>query len=139
MVIRYSNLTKNLTYITTHVGGDVDPMPMFEQAMEMLAEGRIDVAPILTHVFDYRDFPEAYDKSSNYEDGVIKSLEQQIFTVEGAQGPLMDGSDPSGNGGSEPSGPRARGRHCRQEGCRHHQRRRRQKSATRKGEGRGRR
>ena len=49
-------------------------MPMFEQAMEMLAEGRIDVAPILTHVFDYRDFPEAFDKSSNYEDGVIKSL-----------------------------------------------------------------
>ena len=56
------------------VGGNVDPMPMFEQAMEMLSEGRIDIAPIMTHVFSFRDFPEAYHKSSNYEDGVIKSL-----------------------------------------------------------------
>jgi hypothetical protein len=26
------------------------------------------------HSFSYKDFPLAYDRSSNYEDGVIKSL-----------------------------------------------------------------
>jgi threonine dehydrogenase-like Zn-dependent dehydrogenase len=59
MKIRYKNLAKNLSYITTHVGGNVDPMPMFKQAMEMLSTGRIDVSPIMTHVFSYRDFPQA--------------------------------------------------------------------------------
>ena len=28
----------------------------------------------MTHTFSYKDFPQAYHKSSNYEDGVIKSL-----------------------------------------------------------------
>jgi threonine dehydrogenase-like Zn-dependent dehydrogenase len=49
MVIRYSNLTKNITYLTSHVGGDVDPMPLFEQSVEMLAAGRMpDLSPVIT-------------------------------------------------------------------------------------------
>lgn len=59
MTIRYPNLAKNLSYITTHVGGNVNPMPMFEQAMEMLSTGRIDISPIMTHTFSYQNFPEA--------------------------------------------------------------------------------
>ena len=35
---------------------------------------RFDLAPIMTHVFPYTDFPDAYARSSNYEGGVIKSL-----------------------------------------------------------------
>ena len=72
--VRYKNLTKNIAYITSHVGGEKDPMPLFEQAMEMLAAGRLAPSAIMTHTFSYRDFPEAYKRSSNYEDGVIKSL-----------------------------------------------------------------
>ena len=64
MKIRYPNLAKNLSYITTHVGGNVDPMPMFQQAMEMLSTGRIDISPIMTHRFSYRDFPEACEFAS---------------------------------------------------------------------------
>ena len=55
MILRYKNLTKNLTYLTSHVGGDLHPMPMFEQAMEMLRDGRFpDLSPVITHRFSYQ-------------------------------------------------------------------------------------
>jgi threonine dehydrogenase-like Zn-dependent dehydrogenase len=63
-----------ISYVTSHVGGERDPMPLFEQAVEMLAAGRIELEPLITHVFSYRDFPAAFEKSSNYEGGVIKTL-----------------------------------------------------------------
>ena len=41
----------------------------------MLAANRLpDLSPVITHCFSYKDFPEAYSKSANYQDGVIKSM-----------------------------------------------------------------
>jgi alcohol dehydrogenase len=38
-------------------------------AMEMIADGRINIEPLITHTFDSTQFPEAYDMASNYRDG----------------------------------------------------------------------
>ena len=79
MSIRYQFLTKNLTYITSHVtptATDVmnGVMAHFDLAMDMLADGRIDPGPLMTHTFPSSQFPEAYMNASNYENEVIKTI-----------------------------------------------------------------
>merc|ERR1712196_675569 len=42
--------------------------------MDMLADGRLDVAPLMTHSFAATEFPTAYRMASHYEGGVIKTI-----------------------------------------------------------------
>jgi hypothetical protein len=49
--IPYNHLTKNLTIKTTHISENESPMPVFALAMDMIADGRIDVEPLITHTF----------------------------------------------------------------------------------------
>lgn len=78
------------TYLTSHitpVDGNT-PMPVFDMAMDMLADGRIDVAPLVTHTFQSTDFAEAYDNASNYGEGVIKTM--IVWNDKGVDAPPTD-------------------------------------------------
>mmetsp|Transcript_2490 Transcript_2490/g.5272 ORF Transcript_2490/g.5272 Transcript_2490/m.5272 type:complete len:209 (+) Transcript_2490:773-1399(+) len=70
MIIRYTDLTRNLSYICSH-------SPQFESfrlALELLEQGRFDPSTIFSHEVPFCEFTEAYAKACNYEDGVVKVL-----------------------------------------------------------------
>ena len=70
MRLRFGDFVRNLRYVCTHSPA----MESFALALEMLQQGRIDVAPIFTHVLPFERFPEAYEMASTYADGVVKTL-----------------------------------------------------------------
>jgi L-iditol 2-dehydrogenase len=43
-------------------------------AIELLASGRVDVHPLLTHHFRLEETPQAYDLVSARRDGVLKAM-----------------------------------------------------------------
>ena len=58
---------KNLTFKT----GGVDGCNCAE-TLELIAEGKIDTTPLLTHTYALKDIEEAYRIFENRLDGVIK-------------------------------------------------------------------
>lgn len=58
---------KNLTFKTGGVDGcDCD------EILSLIAEGKIDTTPLITHTYDLKDIDEAYDIFENRKDHVIK-------------------------------------------------------------------
>lgn len=58
---------KNLTFKTGGVDGcDCD------EILELIAEGKIDTTPLITHTYDLKDIEEAYDVFENRKENVIK-------------------------------------------------------------------
>jgi L-iditol 2-dehydrogenase len=45
-----------------------------QPALDMLAEGRVDVTPMVTHRFAFEDTKGAFDLVSRYGDGVVKAM-----------------------------------------------------------------
>ena len=60
---------KNLTLIGS-VGPDV--VPNFSLARDMIAQGRIDVSPIVTHVLPFQEIQRAYELFVDRKDGAVK-------------------------------------------------------------------
>jgi threonine dehydrogenase-like Zn-dependent dehydrogenase len=60
---------QNLTMITS-VGPNV--IPNFSLARDMIAQGRIDVAPIVTHILPFQEVQRAYELFVDRQDGAIK-------------------------------------------------------------------
>ena len=58
---------KNLTFKT----GGVDGCDC-EEVLKLIAEGKIDTTPLITHTFPLDQIEEAYRIFENKEDGVIK-------------------------------------------------------------------
>lgn len=58
---------KNLIFKT----GGVDGCHCRE-TLDLIAEGKLDTTPLLTHTFPLRDIEAAYDLFENRRDGVIK-------------------------------------------------------------------
>jgi len=58
---------KNLTFKT----GGVDGCNCSE-TLELIAAGKIDTTPLITHTYTLKDIEEAYDLFENRLDGVIK-------------------------------------------------------------------
>ena len=58
---------KNLTFQTGGVDGcHVDDI------LQLIAEGKLDTRPLITHTFPLREIEKAYEVFENREDGVIK-------------------------------------------------------------------
>lgn len=68
--IRHADFTRDLNYICSSSPG----MDAFELAVELLEQERFDPGPLFTHRIPFTEFPIAYEKAYNYEDGVIKVL-----------------------------------------------------------------
>ena len=87
--------------MASHITQSTSPMNVFELAMDMLADGRIDVAPIITHTFAATDFAEAYRMASHYEDGIIKTM--IVWNENGVDAPstntIRAGTQDGGGGG----------------------------------------
>jgi threonine dehydrogenase-like Zn-dependent dehydrogenase len=60
---------QNLTVISS-VGPNV--IPNFSLARDMIAQGRIDVAPIVTHILPFQEVQKAYELFVDRKDGAIK-------------------------------------------------------------------
>ena len=58
---------KNLTFKTGGVDGC-----RCREILELIAAGKIDTTPLITHTFPLRDIQAAYDLFANKRDGVIK-------------------------------------------------------------------
>lgn len=59
----------NLTVIAS-VGPDV--VPNFSLARDLIAQGRIDVSPLITHVLPFQEIQRAYELFVDRQDGAIK-------------------------------------------------------------------
>ena len=64
-------LAKNIT-VYTSIGPDVDRD--FPLAMRWIAEGRIDVEPLITHRFPVRQIQQAFDTFREKRDGALKVM-----------------------------------------------------------------
>jgi len=62
-------LTRNLTLIGSE---GPDPIPNYSLARDIIAQGRIDVSPLITHILPFHEIQKAYDLFVNREDGAIK-------------------------------------------------------------------
>ena len=58
---------KNLTFKT----GGVDGCHCRE-TLELIAQGKLDTTPLITHTYPLRDIAAAYDLFEQHQDGVIK-------------------------------------------------------------------
>ena len=45
-----------------------------QKAIDLLAEGKVNIDFMITHTFDFKQTPEAFDLVANYRDGVVKAL-----------------------------------------------------------------
>jgi 2-desacetyl-2-hydroxyethyl bacteriochlorophyllide A dehydrogenase len=70
----FSNLFLNEVRIVTSVGPNV--AVDFPIAVDMIAQGRLDVTPLVTHRFPFHRAQEAYDTFADRRDGAIKVLLQ---------------------------------------------------------------
>ena len=43
-----------------------------KETLRLIAEGKIDTTPLITHTYPLKDIAEAYDLFENKRDGVIK-------------------------------------------------------------------
>lgn len=59
---------KNLTFKT----GGVDGCDCSKETLRLIAEGKIDTEPLITHTYPLSKIAEAYDLFENKKDGVIK-------------------------------------------------------------------
>ncbi len=60
---------RNLTLISS-VGPNM--VPNFSLARDMIAQGRVDVSPIITHILPFQEVQRAYELFVNRQDGAIK-------------------------------------------------------------------
>ena len=58
---------KNLTFLT----GGVDGCHC-KETLELIAQGKLDTTPLITHTYELKDIEEAYDLFEHRRDGVIK-------------------------------------------------------------------
>ena len=58
---------KNLTFKTGGVDGSD-----FEDTLRLIAEGKIDTEPLITHTYPLSRIEDAYELFENKKDGVIK-------------------------------------------------------------------
>jgi L-iditol 2-dehydrogenase len=45
-----------------------------QEALDLMASGKVDVSPMATHRYDFRDTREAFDLVDGYRDGVMKAM-----------------------------------------------------------------
>jgi threonine dehydrogenase-like Zn-dependent dehydrogenase len=64
-----------------HVRGILSPTGTWRQAIELLAGGAIDPAPLLTHKRPLEDFPEALTLLEERRDGAIRVVVNSEATV----------------------------------------------------------
>lgn len=62
-------LCQNLTMIGP---SDPDPVPNYSLARDMIAQGRIDVSPLITHILPFQEIQEAFDLFVGRKDQAIK-------------------------------------------------------------------
>ena len=62
-------LTKNIALISSE---GPDPIPNYSLARDLIAQGRINVSPIISHVLPFHEIQKAYDLFVNRKDGAIK-------------------------------------------------------------------
>jgi threonine dehydrogenase-like Zn-dependent dehydrogenase len=62
-------LRQNLTLISS-VGPDY--VPNFSLARDMIAQGRIDVSPLISHVLPFEEIQKGYELFVDRQDGAIK-------------------------------------------------------------------
>ena len=60
---------KNLTLISS-VGPDI--IPNYSLARDMIAQGRIDVSPLISHILPFEEIQKAYELFVDRQDGAIK-------------------------------------------------------------------
>lgn len=62
-------LTRNLTLVGSE---GPDPIPNYSLARDMIVQGRVNVAPLISHVLPFQEIQKAFDLFVNREDGAIK-------------------------------------------------------------------
>jgi L-iditol 2-dehydrogenase len=45
-----------------------------QEALDLMASGRIDISPMATHRFNFQDTKKAFDLVDAYRDGVMKAM-----------------------------------------------------------------
>lgn len=70
IAIRHCDFTRSISYQCSHSPS----METFAVALELLQQGRINVAPIFTHIVPFQEFSQAFDRASTYSDDVIKTI-----------------------------------------------------------------
>ena len=69
----YWSLFRKYCYTTTSGASAFEPeRASFKMALELVANGSIDVSPMLTHRFQFEQVPEAYELARTRDDGVVK-------------------------------------------------------------------
>ena len=63
---------KRLTIHTVYGGQDEPGLPDFKEAVDLIANGEIDVSPLVTHRLPVSRAQEAFDLAASREDGAIK-------------------------------------------------------------------
>ena len=76
--------------VTVHATIGPDFERDFPLAMRWISEGRIDVAPIITHRFDLSNIQEAFETFRERRDGALKVLVD--FPPDSAASTIVDGS-----------------------------------------------
>jgi threonine dehydrogenase-like Zn-dependent dehydrogenase len=66
----YSEFFRNNLSLISSVGPDV--VPNFTMARDLIAQGRIDVAPLVTHILPFDQIQKAFELFVDREDGAIK-------------------------------------------------------------------
>ena len=69
----YASLFRKYCHLITSSGAITDPRrESFRMALDLIATGEIDVAPMATHRFGFDDVVDAYELARTRDDGVIK-------------------------------------------------------------------
>ena len=69
----YTEMFKKRANAYSILGAQIEPgLKTFRAAMQLIAEGEIDMAHIVTHVFDVSRVPEAFELARRRDDGVVK-------------------------------------------------------------------
>lgn len=69
----HTEMFKKRANAYTILGAQIEPgLKTFRRALRMIAEGEIDMAPIVTHKFDIADIATAFDLAKSRRDGVVK-------------------------------------------------------------------
>lgn len=66
----YSEFFRNNLNLISSVGPNV--VPNFTMARDLIAQGRIDVAPLVTHVLPFDQIQKAFELFVDRKDGAIK-------------------------------------------------------------------
>ena len=69
----YTEMFKKRANAYSILGAQIEPgLKTFRTALRLISEGEIDMAPIVTHVYDVSQISEAFDLAKRRDDGVVK-------------------------------------------------------------------